>query len=82
MTALEGVRTVVPHVARSVPGGGGLLWRLASRCAIAIVGFGSKGFLKLQRNVQVEGMDQFLRILQSKRDRGLITGIPYSESMI
>lgn len=75
MTVLEGVRTVVPHVTRNVPGGGGLLWQLCSRGVIVSVGLASKGFLKLQRNVQVEGMDQFLNILQSERDRGIITGI-------
>jgi len=76
MTGLDGVRTVVPNVARNVPGGGGLLWRLCSRGVIATVGFASKGLLKLQQDVQVEGMEQFLKILQSKRDRGIITGIP------
>jgi len=76
MTVLEGARTVVPNVTRNVPGGGGLLWRLCSRGVISTVGFASKGFLKLQRDVQVEGMEQFLKILQNKRDRGIITGIP------
>jgi hypothetical protein len=76
---MEGARTIVPHLTRSVPGGGGLVWRVCSRGVIAAVGFGSKGFLKLQRNVQVEGMEQFLKILQSKRDRGIITGILHSK---
>jgi hypothetical protein len=73
---MEGARTIVPHLTRTVPGGGGLVWRVCSRGVIATVGFGSKGFLKLQRNVQVEGMEQFLKILESKRNRGIITGMP------
>jgi hypothetical protein len=39
------------------------------------MGYACKGFLKLQRNVRVEGMDAFLKILESKRDRGVLTGL-------
>jgi hypothetical protein len=56
------------------PGGGSLGWRILNRGTIATVGLVSKGFLKLQRNVQVEGLDKFLKILEQKRDRGVITG--------
>jgi hypothetical protein len=52
-----------------------LLWRISSRGILASVGFLSKGFLKLQKNVKVEGMETFLKILEEKRDRGIITGI-------
>lgn len=39
------------------------------------MGYACKGFLKLQRNVRVDGMEAFLEILESKRDRGVLTGI-------
>lgn len=75
MVPSESIRTVLPNVKRSVPGGGSLVWRICNRGVLASVGLLSKGFLKLQRNVKVEGMDNFLRILESKRDRSIITGI-------
>jgi monolysocardiolipin acyltransferase len=74
MVPSDGVKVLVPNVKRSVPGGGGLLWRISSNATIASVGLLSRGFLKLQRNVKVEGMDKFLAILESSRDRGVITG--------
>ena len=80
MVPSEAVRAVVPNVKRSVPGGGSLWWRGANRGVIAAIGLASKGFMKLQRNVQVEGMDEFLKILESKRDRGVITGISFEMS--
>ena len=74
MVPSEAARVVVPNVKRSVPGGGGVLWRGANRGVIGTIGLACKGFMKLQRNVQVEGMDEFLSILESNRDRGVITG--------
>jgi hypothetical protein len=81
MVPSEAARVVVPNVKRSVPGGGSLLWRTANRGVIATIGLVSKGFMKLQRNVQVEGMDEFLKILESKRNRGVITGISFQVSI-
>jgi hypothetical protein len=74
MLPSEAVKVVVPNVKRSLPGGGSLFWRIYNRGIIGSVGLLSKGFLKLQRNVKVEGMEEFLTILEGKRDRGLITG--------
>ena len=74
MVPSEAARVVLPNVKRSVPGGGSWLWRLSNRGVIATAGLASKGFMKLQRNVQVEGMQEFLKILESERDRGVITG--------
>jgi hypothetical protein len=74
MLPSEAVKVVVPNVKRSLPGGGSLFWRIYNRGIISSVGLLSKGFLKLQRNVKVEGMEEFLTILEGKRDRGLITG--------
>ena len=74
MLPSEAVKVVIPNVKRSIPGGGSLCWRICNRGVIGSVGLLSKGFLKLQRNVQVEGMERFLKVLESKRDRGLITG--------
>ena len=73
------VKVVIPNVKRSVPGGGSLFWRICNRGVIGSVGLLSKGFLKLQRNVKVDGMEEFLKILEGKRDRGIITGILVSE---
>lgn len=75
MVPSETVRTVVPNIKRSVPGGGGLFWRCCSRGILSTMGYACKGFLKLQRNVRVDGMDGFLKILESNRDRGVLTGI-------
>jgi hypothetical protein len=71
----ETVKTVLPNISRSVPGGGGVFWRCCSRGILTTMGYACKGFLKLQRNVRVEGMDAFLKILESKRDRGVLTGL-------
>jgi len=79
MVPSEAVRVVLPNVKLSVPGGGGLPWRIWSRITIASVGFASKGYLKLQRSVRVDGMDKFLEILENKRDRGILTGISFNE---
>jgi hypothetical protein len=79
MVPSEAVRVVLPNVKLSVPGGGGLAWRIWSRITIASVGFASKGYLKLQRSVRVDGMDKFLEILENKRDRGILTGISFNE---
>jgi hypothetical protein len=67
-------RLFVTKFHTNVPGGGSRLWRICNRGVIAAVGLASKGFLKLQRNVKVEGLDEFLKILEQKRDRGVITG--------
>jgi len=75
MVPSETVRVVVPNVKRSVPGGGGLFWRGCSRGVLSTIGYACQGFLKLQRNVRVDGMDGFLKILESNRDRGVLTGI-------
>ena len=77
MLPSEAVKVVIPNIKRSVPGGGSLLWRIYNRGVIGSVGLLSKGFLKLQRNVKVEGMEEFLKILESKRDRGVITGYSF-----
>ena len=74
MVPSEAARVVLPNVKRSVPGGGSWLWRLSNRGVIATTGLASKGFMNLQRNVQVEGMQEFLKILEGERDRGVITG--------
>ena len=74
MVPSEAVKVVVPNIKRSVPGGGSLFWRIYKSGVVSSVGLLSKGFLKLQRNVKVEGMEEFLKILESKRDRGIITG--------
>lgn len=79
MLPSEAVKVVVPNVKRSIPGGGSLCWRIYNRGVMSSVGLLSKGFLKLQRNVKVEGMEGFLKILESKRDRGLITGTFFVE---
>ena len=79
MLPSEVVKVVIPNVKRSVPGGGSLFWRICNRGVIGSVGLLSKGFLKLQRNVKVDGMEEFLKILEGKRDRGIITGILVSE---
>jgi hypothetical protein len=67
-------RLLVRKFQTNVPGGGSRLWRICNRGVIAAVGLASKGFLKLQRTVEVEGLDEFLQILEQKRDRGVITG--------
>lgn len=77
MVLSEAARVVVPNVKRSIPGAGSWLWRVSNRGVIATIGLASKGFLKLQRNVQVEGMEEFLKILESNRDRGVITGVSF-----
>ena len=69
------VNHFLPNLKNNVPGGGPLLWRICNRVVITAVGLASKGFLKLQRNVNVEGLDKFLNILEQNRDRGIITGI-------
>jgi hypothetical protein len=72
----EDERVILPDVGRNVPGGGSIYWRLSSRALLSAVGLLSKGFLKLQRSVEVHGLDGFLKILESeKRDRGILTGI-------
>src|SRR5271167_4991031 len=75
MVPSEAFKVVLPNIKRSVPEGGSFFWRIGNRGILSTVGLLSKGFLKLQRNVKVEGMDNFLKILESKRDRGIITGI-------
>ena len=75
MVTSEAVKVILPNIKRSVPGGGSLFWRISCRGILISVGFLSKGFLKLQQNVKVEGMEEFLKILENKRDRGIITGI-------
>lgn len=74
MLPSEAVKVVIPNIKRSVPGGGSLFWRIYNSGVVSSVGLLSKGFLKLQRNVKVEGMEEFLKILESERDRGIITG--------
>lgn len=74
MVDTEVMKTVAPNIRRSFPGGGSLFWRSLSRAVLTSVGLLSKGFLRLQRNVRVDGLEQFLNILESKRDRGIITG--------
>jgi len=74
MAPSEAVKVLVPNAQRSVPGGGGFIWRGSSNAVIASVGLLSRGFLKLQRSVRVDGMDKFLAVLESSRDRGIITG--------
>ena len=74
MVDTEAMKTVTPNVRRSFPGGGSLFWRSLNRAVLTSVGLLSKGFLRLQRNVRVDGLEQFLNILESKRDRGIITG--------
>jgi hypothetical protein len=80
MVASEAVKVLLPNVKRNVPGGGSIIWRVSNRGVIASVGLASKGFLKLQRNVKVEGMEKFLNILENNRDRGVITGTFLSDS--
>ena len=80
MVPTEVVKVVLPNVKRNVPGGGSWFWRICSRGTLASVGLASRGFLKLQRNVKVEGMDKFLNILETQRDRGIITGISSGET--
>jgi hypothetical protein len=75
MVSSESVQIVIPSVKRNVPGGGSLFWRIWSRATLLSVGLASKGFLKLQRNVKVEGLNEFLKVLESKRNRSVITGI-------
>ena len=79
MVPWEGDHVIRPNVSRSVPGGSSLLWRICSRGIVASIGLASKGFLKLKRNVRVDGMQEFLKILESKRDRSIITGALISE---
>jgi hypothetical protein len=74
MVSSETDRVILPDVIRNVPGGGGILWRLSSKSILTAVGLLCRGFLHLQKNVRVDGMDNFLRILESERDRGVITG--------
>ena len=74
MVASEVVKIVVPNVKRNIPGGGSLCWRFWNRGVLSVAGLLSKGFLNLQRNVRVDGLDRFLSLLESKRDRGIITG--------
>jgi len=68
------VKVLVPNIKNHVPGGGSWLWRVCNRGVLGSVGLLSKGFLKLQRSVKVEGMEKFLEILEGERDRGIITG--------
>jgi hypothetical protein len=75
MVPSESINVVLPNIKRSVPGGGSFFWRIGNRGILAAVGLLSKGFLKLQRNVKVEGMDNFLKILENKQDRSIITGM-------
>jgi hypothetical protein len=74
MVLSEADRVVLPDVIRNVPAGGGLAWRMSSKLVLSTVGLACKGFLKFQRDVRVEGMDNFLRILEMERDRGVLTG--------
>jgi len=73
MTVSEGIKVLV-NVERSVPGGGSWFWRICSRSVYGSIGLAFKGFLKLQKEVKVEGLDEFLKILESNRDRGVLTG--------
>lgn len=75
MVSSEAVKALVPNVKRNIPGGGSVFWRICSRGVIGSTGLLCRGFLKLQRNVRVDGMDNFLKILESKRDRSVITGV-------
>jgi hypothetical protein len=69
------VKLLIPNFKNNVPGGGSRLWRIYNRGVLASVGLLSKGFLKLQRNVKVEGLNEFLKVLERNRDRGILTGI-------
>ena len=71
------VKILVPNVKRNVPGGGSLLWQVWSRGILLSVGLLSKGFLRLERNIRVDGMDKFLKVLETERSRGIITGTSY-----
>lgn len=82
MVPSEADRYVVPDVIRNVPGGGGPIWRLSSKFVLSTVAFLCKGFLKSQKNVRVDGIDNFLRILDMKRDRGVLTGISYRRNYL
>lgn len=74
MVPSEESKVILPDVIRNVPGGGGIIWRLSSKFVLSTVGLLCKGFLRFQKDVRVEGMDNFLRILESNRDRGVLTG--------
>jgi monolysocardiolipin acyltransferase len=55
-----------------------LTWRIASSTTIAVIGLMSKAFLKLANSTTVYGLDDFVKVLDERRDpakreRGLIT---------
>lgn len=58
------------------------LWRGSSAMVMGLTGSLSKGFLNGLNEVQTTGLDNFVKLLDSREDpfqrqRGLITGMPY-----
>lgn len=58
------------------------LWRGSSAMVMGLTGTLSKGFLNGLNEVQTTGLDNFVKLLDSREDpfqrqRGLITGMPY-----
>lgn len=57
-----------------------LTWRIASTATIACTGFLAKAFARVACTTEVNGLEDFVKMLDERRDidgrtRGLITGI-------
>lgn len=61
------------------------LWRGSSAMVMGLTGTASKGFLNGLNEVQTTGLDNFVKLLDSREDpfqrqRGLITGMSFSST--
>ena len=61
------------------PAAPSLPWRCGSVAVMGVVGLLSRGFLAGLSNLEVNGMDKFLQLLDERKDvqgrqRGLVTG--------
>jgi len=66
--------------ARIVPDLSSLSWRIRATAVIAFTGIASKIFLYGLNRTEVQGLDEFVKILEERRDpagreRGLLTGL-------